>query len=862
MSHRKAILILLSIAISVGPLLCSPGAASSQDGDRHPLIDKVLFDDIKDGEFFSLANPSQNAISIVNWTVSDGEGTVTFPGGSAIPKMGEITVARNVSRFIEQNGVSPGFSISPNPFGIRTLLARGTFRLANSGDEIVLYDDEQNAVDAVAFGSSDGSGIPAGGWQGASVPSPGRSRMLVRQSVEGKLIDSDSSADWLAIRDFRPGQSSFTPFETQAKVTCLLMPDHSDVIIDRLKGARTSLSICSYEFDSWQVYSALNQSLEHGVKVSLLLERSPAGGISNRSAWLLSELDKRGAEIHFMRSPIDKDSVRRYSYVHSKYVVIDGYSSIVLSENLVYNVFDTELGKGNRGWAAIVESSKFASSLLSIFHSDTDERFQDVSGFDMPVPRLQPPGTVTDMPHRVVGTIPVTANCGVKLYAFPDCTGRTTAIQDILNSAQSSFFAELFYADTSWNTPMLGEIASPMLAEAASLAGRAEEFFVCLDNNSLFSSGNDRNAQAVEFLSAAIPGECGEAQVGFPPGNAPFDIVHNKGMVLDHRLSWISSVNWNYESSCANREIGLLVDDPAVARFFEASIKVDLNGETNKPTVMPEVRLSANRTSWILTLSGISDDTGIKRAEITTEDNVKHQWYCEIPCESSDVKVGVKAIDLWGNVAECEIILFPTETPADRLLFGLTAGEALSWSSAAGMIIVACLNLRARRRKRRFGNARGPPPNSNMIYPRSSNLPLHDDKGVRTERRLQGRGHHAYDAEGSLSPLLLPEHFKALARRFSRGGAGGGDRRVHNGRGLGRAPIEDPDARSERAAPQDRHRLGSDKVIRVIEPAEGLVLDRTRGKDQQCYGDKPLLEAGIQNDRIAPRILQGRGGRT
>jgi hypothetical protein len=858
-SFRISLIIVLLIAASGAVDLYGDAysMAEVQHLALHPLISRVLYDDINDGEFFSIINPSQSAIAISDWTVSDGEGTATFPSGSEIPAGGEITVARNASCFIRQNGRYPDYSLLQNNLGIITLQQSGTFRLANSGDELSLADEGGQVMDAVVFGKSGEPGSLYPEWLGQSVPSPGKSRILVRQSDDAHPMDSNTNADWLAVRDYRPGQSSFPPCAASAKVTCLLMPDHSNRVIERVNEAKSSLAICSYEFDSWQMFSAINKSLSNGVRVEILLERSPAGGISNRSAWILSKLEEGGAEIHFMRSPSDKDSMRRYSYVHSKYIVIDCSCCIVLSENLVYNAFDTELGRGNRGWAAIAESRELASSLLSVFNADTNERFPDIGTFDLRSPIEPPPGTITEPPHRIVGKAPVTSNCSVTLFTFPDCTGRTTVIQGLIGRSETSLYAELFYADTVWSTPMLGEIESPLLTEMISLAGRAAEFLVCLDNSSFLSDGGNRNQQALSSLSAAIPAKCNGSMVGFPPGNAPFDIVHNKGMVLDHRYSWISSVNWNYESICANREIALLVDDPAIAAFCESCIGVDLEGEANPPVILPEIGIESSSSAWKLTLSDLSDDTGIMHAELTTEDGERHLWSCEIPFGSSNVRVTIKATDLWGNVAECEVQLFPTELPADERIIGMSPGMVLSWSSAVTMLAMAYLRTKAWVR----GRKRGCRPHSNVIYGCSRNSSAHDDKGIRLERRIQSSRHHARHAEGGLSTPILPERCELLARRLPHRGEGRGDSRLHNGRHLERAPVEDPDARRHGSSPQVRGRLRPDKGVHIVEHAEGDGHDRPRGEGQQRDGGQPILEAGLQNNRIHPRILQGRGGR-
>jgi cardiolipin synthase A/B len=324
-------------------------SAVSDSSLEHPFFNEILFDDASDGEFFSISNPMASDIAIGNWSVSDGEGSATFPACS-IASHGTLTVARNATRFHEQNHRIADFSILPSSLPSLRLLMRGSFRLANDGDEMYLTDRNGKTIDAVAFGSSAKVAELGMYWHGPQIPSPGRSRILVRQSD----VDTDSAADWLALRDYRPGQSDFDPVTDRCSIAALILPEHSNLIIDAINSARLSLLICTYEFDSPLVGSSIIDLLEKGVSVKMLLEGCPAGGISNRSKALLPMLEEAGARICFAQPSSTKDLPRRYSYVHAKYIVIDGRTSIVLSENLVSSIFDAELGHGNRGWATVL----------------------------------------------------------------------------------------------------------------------------------------------------------------------------------------------------------------------------------------------------------------------------------------------------------------------------------------------------------------------------------------------------------------------------------------------------------------------------------------------------------------------------
>jgi phosphatidylserine/phosphatidylglycerophosphate/cardiolipin synthase-like enzyme len=46
--------------------------------------------------------------------------------------------------------------------------------------------------------------------------------------------------------------------------------------------------------------------------------------------------------------------------------------------------------------------------------------------------------------------------------------------------------------------------------------------------------------------------------------------IHNKGVIVDDERVLVSSINWNSNSPNFNREAGVIIDHPGVARYFHA----------------------------------------------------------------------------------------------------------------------------------------------------------------------------------------------------------------------------------------------------------------------------------------------------
>lgn len=56
-----------------------------------------------------------------------------------------------------------------------------------------------------------------------------------------------------------------------------------------------------------------------------------------------------------------------------------------------------------------------------------------------------------------------------------------------------------------------------------------------------------------------------------------FDKIHNKGIIVDSQRVFVSSINWSNNSPTNNREVGLIIDNAEVARFYETLFWFDLS---------------------------------------------------------------------------------------------------------------------------------------------------------------------------------------------------------------------------------------------------------------------------------------------
>ena len=96
-SIRRIFCSILATLLLSGISLHADAGYSDQADAPFLLFTKVLFDDIDNGEFFSIFNPGHEKLDISNWSISDGEGELLLAPGSSILPHSELTVARSYS---------------------------------------------------------------------------------------------------------------------------------------------------------------------------------------------------------------------------------------------------------------------------------------------------------------------------------------------------------------------------------------------------------------------------------------------------------------------------------------------------------------------------------------------------------------------------------------------------------------------------------------------------------------------------------------------------------------------------------------------------------------------------------------------
>jgi phosphatidylserine/phosphatidylglycerophosphate/cardiolipin synthase-like enzyme len=529
------------------------------------LIVRVYASAARDDEFIELGNAGDLPIDLGGWAVTDREATARFPLDSILPARGRLLMTQNATSFSEDTLVPADFTFSR---GDARRMEGGIPRLADTGDEVVLLAPSGAAVDVYAWGDSSYAGA---GWTGRPAERMGRGEIAIRlRDPDGAWIDRDLADDWEGPRRHRLGQSSFDAeaFDLRGGVTAVLSPDAGDAPLLRFLGsAHTTIEVSVYTFASERIASILADAARRGVRIRVLLDGGPVGGIPSEEHNITRGLARAGVDIRWATG--GPDVVKRYRFLHAKYAIVDSRAAWIGSENFGDAGFPS--GRtGNRGWSVVVEDVELTTRLHAVFEADFDPRRRDsipvetVSDYQLPAPPVLPAWSAS----------PSSGPRRSRLVVGPDTALDPEGVLHMFASARDRVSLEAFYLEDTWR-----DAPSPFLEAAFDAARRGVVVRILLDGSwsSVQPESGTNDETLARINERAKAGQLPlEVRLLEPRGS--IERLHNKGMVVDGRTVLVSSMNWALGSATENREIGILLEDDAVARFFEAAFNADWEG--------------------------------------------------------------------------------------------------------------------------------------------------------------------------------------------------------------------------------------------------------------------------------------------
>lgn len=467
------------------------------------------------------------------YVLSDGEGGYRFPPGTRID--GRLVVARSGAAFEEVHGYLPDFESQERTPAVPDVIPNGNLLMANRADELLLYRGT-TLVQEIAW------------------PRDVAAR-------EGQIHYLDDGV-W----DPRPlfiGQSRFAPrtFEGVA-VTAFAAPDCSyEVFRAAVREAKREILVNVYEFTDEKMAGDLIAARERGVGVTVLLEGGPVGGVSPEGRAVAGALNRSGIPVLGMTTTDAAHA--KYRYDHAKYIVIDGRTVLLGSENFKPGGYPAPGLQGNRGWGILLEDPELAAYFREVF-------FFDAAGGDI-VP-LE--GTAAELytpwaPDYTTEFAPCRAEgARVTPVISPDTS---VLILELIESAEENIAIEQAYITNETASKL-----NPYLAAAINASRRGVTVRVLLDSAWFNTEDDADNDEMVEIINriAVAEGLPLEARLADLEANN-LAKIHNKGVVVDGKVVLVSSINWNANSPAFNREAGVIVEHPDIAGYYVAVFEDD-----------------------------------------------------------------------------------------------------------------------------------------------------------------------------------------------------------------------------------------------------------------------------------------------
>ena len=670
------------------PLDLFGGDERTLDAPPLPLILEAYYHALRADEYVVLANPGNAAWNVTGWTITDGEGTLRFPADSAIAANARAVVAQNSTAYWEDSLRSADFRYGAG--NATPMLVAGSVRLNNDGDEVILRDASGATVDLLAYGTSQFGGE---GWTGPAADAVGQG-LVARRDFDGGWRDTNTSADWDLVRVWSLGQSEFEPqaFEFSGVARAFVTPDAGPgPILDLLENATTSVDVSLYTLTHVGLGEALARAADRGVRVRILLEGAPVGGL-DREEWAIMERLAPVAELRFLVDNTTLDVQERYRFAHAKYAVVDGASVLVASENWGDSAFPAEPISGSRGWGLAVEYAPLAAYFAQVFEEDFDLRRRDISTFSemavTPVDRpAEPttPRTPTFAATRISGAFRVVPVLG------PDTALADETILGALRAATTTVHAEVFYAYPRWDA-----FPNLYLEELLAAARRGVAVRLLLDGSEFNAKDNGRTVADLGGIAEAEGLDLEAKLVDL--GRHDLTRLHNKGFVVDGRTVLVSSINWNRDSPTANREAGLLVENPDLAAFFEAAFAWDWRDDWTPPRADagPDRTVLVGQTVVFSGL-GSTDDAGVVNWSWDLNgDGEDDAWGPEVSSvyrQSGTYEARLRVADVWGNAAEDATVVVVRAVPPPA--------TSQAWVAPTAALVVAVLLIAAFLRPRR-----------------------------------------------------------------------------------------------------------------------------------------------------------------
>jgi hypothetical protein len=609
-------------------LLVTLVAPSARSSSTTILMTAVYHDTYLSGEpdeAFRLMNASSSAENLAGWTVTDGEGTVTLAG---ILEAGQsVWVTREAASFAQEFGFAPDYEYGADTDpAVPNLILSGDFRLADDGDEVILYGDTAAEVDCIVYedgdpGACDWLGAPVEPYGGATARTTGlapagpdgpacfglEGQILYRKLDQASGLpvpDTGTAADWAqdpgdpidGTKVQYPGWDLERYFYTRtftetATVTYAVAPDNIyEAVLAEINQATTSIFIEGYTFRNAHLADAIVARMAANplMKVKVLLEGEPVGGIEDQQKWICQQIEEAGGEVWFMYNDDAAEVHDRYNYQHGNWMIIDEEVLLTGSENLNRSAMpadDKSDGtEGNRGVWLITDAPSAVAHAVDVFLHDLDidnhrDLFRWTEGnpnYGAPPPGFEPDyesgGTIYPAPFPT----PLTTSGEVAFEIVQSPENSLRDSDSLLGMVARAGISDTVLVEQMYEYPYWGASDSnpaddpnPRLEAYIESARRGASVRILLD--SYYDEPTDvrSNLATCAYVNDIAGAEDLDLQCkrANPTGTG----IHNKMVLVDaggHGYVHTGSIGGSEASSKSNRELAVQVRSDAAHSYL------------------------------------------------------------------------------------------------------------------------------------------------------------------------------------------------------------------------------------------------------------------------------------------------------
>ncbi|MCO5213366.1 MAG: phospholipase D-like domain-containing protein [Caldilinea sp.] len=558
-------------------------------------------------EAILLWNAGMQPQSLAGWALKAGTRTARFPVTATVSLApGErLWCTGQADIFQRSFGERPGCTWDDEAEDAIHLDNR--LSLVNTGGGITVMDADGATVDVLVYGTTaqsfaGWSGEPAKAYTRGLVSAQGQIWQRKRDPTSNEPIDSDTAADWAGdLSDLRWGRrvsmpgwagwdagDGWLPASTGelATTTVAVGPEGLYAPMATFIAQTThTLDLSLYTLEHAALAAEIAAAAGRGVRVRMLLEGSPPGGISDMQKWCVTQIAQAGGDIRYLAVADDAPAgyKRRYRFLHAKYGIADGSATFVGTENLTLDAMpmpDTGINGGRRGFYLFSDASGLSKALSALFQHDWQpDVFADLRPYEASHAKYGAPPVDFVMPEAptypvaeapFAQAVAIYAQTQYTIVSVPENGMRPDAgILKLIERAGTGDSVEVMqlYENAFWGESSSNAIAdpNPRLEAMIDAARRGARVRLLLD--SLFDDAESlRNNQVTVDYVRAVAGSEGldlDARLGNPTGGG----IHAKLVLASiggERWSAVGSLNGSESSHKINREVVLLVDRPEI----------------------------------------------------------------------------------------------------------------------------------------------------------------------------------------------------------------------------------------------------------------------------------------------------------